>query len=92
MGEGFTESNHRKVRCVGSIRTRGQCQADRGFDIGDVLEARVITLNNPPFLGECDQLSSREVEETRRIASLRFHVERAIGRMKDLEYFIQVSL
>ena len=57
--------------------------ADRGFDIGDVLEARGITLNIPPFLGERDQLSSREVEETRRIASLRIHVERAIGRMKN---------
>ena len=57
--------------------------ADRGFDTGDILEARGITLNTPPFLGERDQLSSREVEETRRIASLRIHVERAIGRMKN---------
>ena len=57
--------------------------ADRGFDIGDVLEARGITLNIPPFLGEHDQLSSREVEARRRIASLRIPVERAIGRMKN---------
>ena len=57
--------------------------ADRGFDIGDFLEARGITLDIPRFLGEGDQLSSREVEETRGIASLRIHVERAIGRMKN---------
>ena len=31
--------------------------ADRGFDVGDVLEARGIMLNIPPFLGECHQLS-----------------------------------
>ena len=57
--------------------------ADRGFDIGDVLEARGITLNIPPFLGQRKQLSSREVEETRRIASLSIYVERAIGRIKN---------
>ena len=44
--------------------------------------ARGIMVNISPFLGERDQLSSREVEETRRIASLRIHVERAIGRIK----------
>ena len=57
--------------------------ADRGFDIADVLEEKGITLNIPPFLGRREQLTSREVEETRRIASLRIHVERAIGRVKN---------
>ena len=56
--------------------------ADRGFDIGDVLPPG-ITLNIPPFKGTRSQLSSQETEETARIASLRIHVERAIGRVKN---------
>ena len=56
--------------------------ADRGFDLRELLEARKATLNIPPFLGQRQQLTSQEVEETRRIAELRIHVERAIGRVK----------
>ena len=56
--------------------------ADRGFDIEDKLTSKGLTINIPPFLGSREQLSSKEVEQTRRIAALRIHVERAIGRMK----------
>ena len=42
--------------------------ADRGFDVGDLLHQHGITLNIPPFLGQREQLTSRKVEETRRIA------------------------
>ncbi|XP_069101481.1 uncharacterized protein [Argopecten irradians] len=53
--------------------------ADRGFLIRDLLAKRYATLNIPPFaLGH--QLSNRAVTRTRRIASARIHVERAIGR------------
>lgn len=55
--------------------------ADRGFLIRDMLARRSATLNIPPFsMGK--QLSSRAVTKTRRIASARIHVERAIGRLK----------
>ncbi|XP_048751583.2 uncharacterized protein LOC125663333 [Ostrea edulis] len=55
--------------------------ADRGFLIRDMLARRSATLNIPPFsMGK--QLSSRAVTKTRRIASARIHVERAIGRSK----------
>ena len=57
--------------------------ADRGFDVGNILQHRGVTLNIPPFLGQRDQLAIWEVEATRRIASLRVHVERAIGRIKN---------
>ena len=54
--------------------------ADRGFDLED---PKGITINIPPFLGNNrQQLSRTEVELTRRIAGLRIHVERAIGRIK----------
>jgi len=68
--------------------------ADRGFDIEDILPPGVH-LNLPPFKGTREQLSAKEVEETARIASVRIHVERAIGRIKNyhiLDGVLPVSL
>ena len=56
--------------------------ADRGFTVKDMLKALNIELNIPPFMEGRKQLPAKEVQEGRRIASLRIHVERAIGRMK----------
>ena len=56
--------------------------ADRGFTIKDMLKDISIELNIPPFLEGRSQLPVEEVEEGRKIASIRIHVERAIGRMK----------
>ena len=57
--------------------------ADRGFDIQDMLAPLGVTLNIPPFLDQRPQLSAREVTETRRIAEVRIHVERAISQIKN---------
>ena len=51
--------------------------AGRGFDIEDILPSGVTT-NLPPFLGRRSQLDSDEVLNTRRIVTVRIHVERAI--------------
>ena len=56
--------------------------ADRGFTIKDMLKELNIDLNMPPFLEGKRQFSSEDVQEGRKIASLRIHVERAIGRIK----------
>lgn len=56
--------------------------ADRGFMVKDMLKAINVELNLPPFMEGRSQLPSQEVEQGRRIASLRIHVERAIGRIK----------
>jgi len=56
--------------------------ADRGFTIKDMLQAIGVELNLPPFMEGRQQLPAEEVQEGRRIASLRIHVERAIGRIK----------
>ena len=56
--------------------------ADRGFTIKDMLKQLNIELNIPPFLEGRQQLPLQEIEKGRKIASLRIHVERAIGRIK----------
>ena len=56
--------------------------ADRGFTIKNMLKELNIDLNIPPFLEGRHQLPAAEVEQGRKIASLRIHVERAIGRLK----------
>ena len=57
--------------------------ADRGFDLKDVLTPKSITINILSFLGNNrQQLCRTEVEQTRRIAGLQIHVERAMGRIK----------
>ena len=41
-----------------------------------------MTVNMPPVLAGCDQLTAAETEEIMSIASVCIHVERAIGRIK----------
>ena len=59
-----------------------QVLADRGFDIAEELALQGATLAIPPYTKGKQQLSQREVEESRRLSRVRIHVERAIGRMK----------
>jgi len=54
---------------------------DRGFDISNIVP-NGVSVNIPPFLAGRDQLTAAETEETMSIASVRIHVERAIGRIK----------
>ncbi|XP_028406791.1 uncharacterized protein LOC114529234 [Dendronephthya gigantea] len=54
--------------------------ADKGFDIEDEMPEGV-KLNIPPFLNN-QQLSIQAENETRKIAAVRVHVERAIQRIK----------
>ena len=57
--------------------------ADRGFTIKDMVKDIGIELNIPPFMEGHAQLPVKEVQEGRRIASVRIHAERAIGQMKN---------
>ena len=56
--------------------------ADRGFTIKDMLQEVGAELNIPPFMEGRKQLPAKEVQQGRHIASVRIHVERAIGRIK----------
>ena len=58
--------------------------ADRGYDVEDVLAHERVLLNIPPYFnGRSLYFSENEVVQTRRIAELRIHVERAIGRARN---------
>lgn len=68
--------------------------ADRGFEIEDLLPTGT-TLNIPPFLEGAPQLTLEKEVQTRRIASVRVHVERAIERVKNyriLQQTYQLSM
>ena len=54
--------------------------ADKGFDIEDEMP-QGVNLNIPPFLKD-QHLSVQAENETRKIAAVRVHVERAIQRIK----------
>ncbi|XP_034073080.1 uncharacterized protein LOC117546831 [Gymnodraco acuticeps] len=56
--------------------------ADRGFDIADSVGFYCASLKMPAFTRGKSQLSAYEVEETRKIANVRIHVERVIGLVR----------
>lgn len=69
--------------------------AERGFTIKDMLDDIGVKLNIPPFMEGRKQLPASEVSEGRKIASVRIHVERAIGRIKSfqiLKHTIPITL
>ena len=61
--------------------------ADRGFDIQDDIALLGVRLNIPPFLKGKSQLTEKELVETRWIASIRIHVERAMEHIKIFHIF-----
>ncbi|XP_052100440.1 uncharacterized protein LOC127734547 [Mytilus californianus] len=62
-----------------------QVLADRGFLIAEELASRNASLIIPAFTRGKSQLSAREVEQTRKIAHVRIHVERAIEQLKNFQ-------
>ena len=56
--------------------------ADRGFNIYHELAIRGAKLEIPVFTWGKQQLSRKEVEKTRQLATVRIHVERVIGQMR----------
>ena len=62
---------------------------DRGFDIEDLI-VRGVRLNIPPFLRGKRQFEEDEFISTRRIASLRIHVDRAMERLKIFHIFNRI--
>lgn len=72
---------------------RDQILADRGFTLQDDFAAGCgAELIIPAFTKGRKQLSAREVETTRAIASVRIHVERVIGVLKNRYKILQGPL
>jgi len=66
------------------LETGDEVMADKGFTIQDMLIPYGIRLNIPPFgpfLQSNTQMADSDVFLTKKITSLRVHVERAIGRV-----------
>jgi len=60
-----------------------EIMADKGFLIQDMLAPLGVRLNVPPVLKSNSQMAAEDVILTKKIAQLRIHVERAIGRVKE---------
>ena len=56
--------------------------ADRGFDISDTVGLYCAQIRIPAFTKGKKQLTGIEVEQTRRTANVRIHVERVIGNIR----------
>ena len=80
----------RRSGILGLLQRGDRVMADRGFDIQDDLTPLGVKLNMPPFLRGKTQLDTNEMVETRRIASVRIHVERAMERIKNYHIFDKV--
>lgn len=68
----------RRCGIIDLLEPGDSVMADCGFDIEEDLILKGVHLNIPPFLRGKQQFSEKELIGTRRIASLRIHVERAI--------------
>ena len=66
--------------------------ADRGFDIAESVGSMQAKLHFPAFTKGKTQLSAVEVEETRKIANVRIHVERVIGAVRQRFPILQSTL
>ena len=63
---------------------------DRGFDIAEDLAMVQATLHIPAFTKGVSQLSPIDIQQTRKLANLRIHVERVIGATRQ-RYSILMS-
>lgn len=63
--------------------------ADRGFkNVSRLLEEIGATLVRPPSVSASERSSALDVKLTRRIAGLRIHVEKVIGRLRDFQMLL----
>ena len=66
--------------------------ADRGFTVHESVWRQQATLNIPAFTKGKDQLDPVDVEQTRKIATVRIHVERIIGLLRQKYRILQQTL
>ena len=66
--------------------------ADRGFTVHESVWRYHATLNIPAFTKGKHQLDPADVEQTRKIATVRIHVERIIGLLRQKYRILQQTL
>lgn len=66
--------------------------ADRGFNIEATIALYGAKLHIPAFTKGKPQLSGKEIEDTRFIASVRIHVERVIGLIRQKYTFLDATI
>ena len=66
--------------------------ADRGFDIQDSVGLHCAEVKIPAFTRGKKQLSPLEIEQTRKIAHTRIHVERVIGLVRNKYTILQSTI
>ena len=65
--------------------------ADRGFDLQDIVSTYCARISVPAFTKGQNQLSAIAVEQTRRLANVRIHVERVIGLARRKYHILQAT-
>ena len=66
----------------GSCDPGDSIMADKGFNVQDMFDHDMVTVNIPTFFKKKNRLSGKTVVRDRKIASKRVHVERVIGLAK----------
>lgn len=64
------------------IETGDQVLADRGFTVQEEFATKGGILEFPSFTKGKSQLSTNEVDHSRKVANVRIHIERVIGRLR----------
>ena len=78
------------TRCCGLLdllEENDSVMKDKGFDIEELLRTKNVELNIPTYLQSRGQFSAWEAKETKNIAKLGIHVERAIRHIKEYHIF-----
>ena len=65
--------------------------ADRGFNVADSVALFGATLEIPTFTRGCEQLAPVDVENTRKVANVRIHVEKIIGSVRQRFQILSVT-
>ena len=75
--------NVKKSGFLDKLDAEDMILADHGFTITDMLYAKEVDLNIPPFLQGRNRLTVGEEITTKQTARVRIHVERAIERIQN---------
>lgn len=91
---GRTSDKHLTENCglLNNLVPGDQVLADRGFTVTESIALRGCSLHIPEFTKGKKQLPAHAVEGTRHLASLRIHVERVIGVVRQKYTILQSTI